>query len=160
MSHAGEHSATSDKEVIIAAFSELMGHIRKQDDLVHSWTKYYLTIQAGLAIALAFLAQLGPTEGVLVNAGSLFIPFLGIITAICFTNIINREQMWQGRYIDQLRLLPLFPEVYKVEWVPSEPNPQERGYTANQFQLLRYVIIGGWVIWLVATIIRILNVLP
>jgi hypothetical protein len=160
MSDVGEQGVTPDKEVIIAAFSELMGHIRKQDELVHSWTKYYLTIQAGLAIALAFLVRLGPTEGVLINAGSLFIPFLGIITAICLTNIIIREQMWQGRYIAQLTQLPLLPEVYKLEWAPSEPDPHKRGYIANQFHLLRNVIIGGWLIWLIVTIIRILNILP
>ena len=69
MSDASEHGITPDKEVIIAAFSELMGHIRKRDELVHSWTKYYLTIQAGLAIALAFLVRLGEMSRTNVDSG-------------------------------------------------------------------------------------------
>ena len=151
-------NVSPEKELVLTAFKELMGHIRKQDELVHSWTKYHLSIQAGLAIAVAFLVKLGPTEGVLINVGSLFIPLLGITTAICLTNVIIREQMWQGRYIAQIVKLPLMPEIYKPEWGPYEPNPQKRSYIANQFWTLRKVIIVGWIVWMAVTVISMIKI--
>ncbi len=140
-------ATTPSIDLVRPVYDQLMQHVRKQDDLIHSWTKYYLSIQAALAIALAFLIRLAPTDGVLVNAGGVFIPFLGVVTSICLTNIILREQFWQGRYIVQIRNLPLIPETYSKEWVPSEPNPTKRGYIGEQFWSLRKILITGWVIW-------------
>ncbi len=136
-----------DKDLIRTVFVQLMEHIRKQDDLIHSWTKYYLSIQAALAVALSFLMKLGPGDGILVNTGSVFIPLLGIVTSIRLTNIILRESMWQGRYIAQIRRLPELPETYREDWAPANPDPKRRGYVAHQFWWLRNTLVVGWAVW-------------
>ena len=157
MSDTDIMNVTPEKELVLTAFKELMGHIRKQDELVHLWTKHYLSIQVALAIALGFLVRVGPTEDLVVNVGNLFIPLLGITTAIRLTNVIIREHMWQGRYIAQIVKLPLMPEIYNTEWGPYEPNPPKRGYIAKQFWALRIVIIFGWILWGAVTAIRMIN---
>jgi hypothetical protein len=141
-----------DKELALSAFEQLMEHVRKQDDLIHSWTKYYLSVQAALAVALSFLIKLQPAKGILVSTGSVFIPLLGIVTSICLTNIILREQFWQGRYIAQIRKLPLIPEIYRGEWAPDEPDPELRGYIGKQFCWLRNSLVAGWVIWALVSV--------
>lgn len=136
-----------DEQLIRTVFEQLMEHVRKQDELVHSWTKYYLSVQAALAVALSFLIKLGPAEGILINTGTVFIPLLGAVTTICLTNIILREQMWQGRYVAQIRKLPRMPETYREEWAPAEPDPQRRGYIGQQFWWLRNVLVAAWIAW-------------
>ncbi|MBA7567672.1 hypothetical protein ES708_09387 [subsurface metagenome] len=124
------------------AFSQLLEQIRKQDDLIHSWTKYYLSIQAGLAVALAFVLKLNGNENdILMKVGLLFFPILGIATAWCLTNIIVREHKWQGSYIKAIRKLNKTPIVYE-----SEPDPQEHGFIARQFILLRRILVFVWTI--------------
>jgi hypothetical protein len=124
------------------AFVQLLEFIKKQDDLIHSWTKYFLTIQAGLAIALAFLLKMTTEKSdLLVKVGSLFLPVLGIATTICLTNIIIHEHKWQGRYIKSLKNLPNIPVIYEID-----PDPEKPGYIAKQFLWLRWVLIIGWAI--------------
>lgn len=141
-----------DKDMVRAVYEQLMETSRKQDDLVHSWTKFYLTIQAGLAVALSFLVRLDPAHGFVVNAGSMFVPLLGIATSHYLTNIILREQMWQGRYIAQIRRLPQLPETYREPWVSDEPDPEKRSYIGKQFGALRRAVIAGWMAWLVLAV--------
>jgi hypothetical protein len=144
----------SDTDLVRPIFEQLMEHVRKQDDLIHSWTKYYLSVQAALAVALSFLIKLGSAEDILVNTGSVFIPFLGIVTSICLTNIILREHFWQGRYITQIIELRLKPEAYRAKWVPKELDFHHHGYISKQFRLLRYFLITGWAIWSLALLYR------
>lgn len=146
----------SDKDTVRAVYDQLMEHVRKQDDLIHSWTKYHLSIQAGLAVALSFLMKLGPAEGIFGNAGGVFVPLLGIATSFCITNIILREQMWQGRYIAQIRKLPQMPETYREAWAPSEPDPEKRSYIGDQFWRLRNALIVGWAIWALLSLYRLI----
>ena len=90
-----------DKELVKAAFEQLMEHIRQQDDLCHSWTKYYLSIQSGLVVAFAVLMKLvqpgqctqapSQAEADWLKAGSLLITLLGILTAWFLTAIIHRH---------------------------------------------------------------------
>jgi hypothetical protein len=167
-----------DKELVKAAFEQLMGHIRQQDDLCHSWTKYYLSIQSGLAVAFAVLMKLVQTgqcpqtgqpsqaEALWIKAGSLFIALLGILTAWFLTAIIHREQSWQGRYIVQVRRLPLKLEVYRESWgPPDESNPEESkprkpsyidkvyrslwkecGYIGQRYTLLWIMLSVAWIV--------------
>lgn len=145
-----------DEGLIRPALEQLMELVRKQDDLIHVWTKHYLAVQAGLAVGLSFLIKLGPAEGILVNTGNVFIPFLGAATSICFTNIILREQQWQGRYIAQIRKLPLMSEkIYRGEWVPDEPDPRGRSYIGQQFCWLRNILVAGWAIWGLLSLCRV-----
>ena len=143
-----------DNELIRTTYEQLMQHVRKQDDLIHSWTKYYLSIQAALAIALSFLIKLENTEKTLVNMGSLLIPFLGIVTSIYLTNIILREQLWQGRYVWQIMALPKIPKTYLESWLRAEPNPNEHGYVGKQFLKLRIALIVGWAVVFLLLIYR------
>lgn len=138
-----------NQEMVLAVFSELMNQIRKQEDMVNSWIKYYISIQAGLAFAVAYFVRLNPTEGSLSNVGSLFISFLGIATAVCMTNIIHREQKWEGRYITQVNDLPQLPKVFKNKWVPDPAKPKGKGKIAKQISWLRNFNILGWVIMMV-----------
>ena len=151
MENATMKTSEFDPESVRLVFGQLMEHIRYQDQLIQNWTKYYLSVQAGLAVALGFLLNLNLSEATLVNAGFIFIPFLGIATAYTLTNIINREQMWQGRYIFQVRQLPGLPDSYLQTWVPSEPDSQKRGYVAQQFWYLRNGLIIGWFIWAIVS---------
>lgn len=140
--------------LIQSVFEQLMENIRKQDELVLSWTKYYLSIQAALAVALSFLIKLRSEDGILVNTGSLFIPFLGVVTSICLTNIILREKKWQGRYVMQIRRLPQVPETYRKEWGLDDPDSGHRGYIGQQFCWLRNVLVAGWVAWSLVALYR------
>jgi hypothetical protein len=148
-----------DKELTQAAFEQLMEHIRHQDDLCHSWTKYYLSIQSGLAVAFAVLAKLlsagqpspaaqpSQAEALWSKGGSLFIALLGIATAWCLTLIIRREQFWQGRYVAQIRRLPQMPEVYRELWgPPDEPDPKTLGYMGKVYLGLCVVLSVAWVV--------------
>lgn len=145
-------NAPLDKELIQSAFKQLCEMVRKQDALIQSWTKFYLYIQAGLAVALSFLLQLGPSQNLLAIAGSAIIPVLGIATVFFLTRIIIREYKWQGRYVGQITKLPMVPEVYRREWAPKEPDPDKRGYNAQQIWLLQIVLITGWCILLLVSI--------
>ena len=133
--------------LIQSAFEQLFQMVRRQDDLIHSWTKFYLSIQAGLAVALSFLIRLGSSQAQLVIAGNLAIPFLGIATTIVLTKIIVREHFWQGRYIVQITKLPAMPETFRRDWVPGEPDENKRGYNAQQFCGLRNILVAGWATW-------------
>lgn len=122
------------------AFVQILEQIRKQDDLIHSWTKYYLSIQAGMAIALAFILRLTTERSILlIRVGSLFIPILGISTTVLLTRIIVREHKWQGRYIRSLNKLKDLPVIYE-----NDPDPEQTGYIAKQFLWIRWVLIIGW----------------
>ncbi len=122
------------------AFVQILEQIRKQDDLIHSWTKYYLSIQAGMAIALAFILRLTTERSILlIRVGSLFIPILGISTTVLLTRIIVREHKWQGRYIRSLNKLKDLPVIYE-----NDPDPEQLGYIAKQFLWIRWVLIVGW----------------
>ena len=148
-----------DRELVKVTYQQLMEHIRKQDDRAHSWTKFYLSIQAALAVALSFLMTLSSSQDLLVSVGSVFIPFLGIATAVCLTNIICREMMWQGRYISQIRKLTVLPETYRKGWVPEDPGPEKRGYIAQQFWWLRIILIVGWSIWAMISLLDVVGLL-
>lgn len=122
------------------AFVQILEQIRKQDDLIHSWTKYFLSIQAGLAVALAFILRLTTeTSDCLIKVGSLFLPILGISTTVLLTRIIVREHKWQGRYIRSLNKLKNLPVIYE-----NDPDPEQPGYIARQFLWIRWVLIIGW----------------
>jgi hypothetical protein len=124
------------------AFVQIMENIRKQDDLIHSWTKYYLSIQAGLAIALAFiLGFTAEKNGFLMKVGSLFLPLLGIVTTVLLTRIIVREHKWQGRYICSLNKIKNLPVIYENAFDPEKP-----GYIAKQFLWIRWFLIAGWIV--------------
>lgn len=147
-----------DSELAKAAFEQLMEHIRHQDDLCHSWTKYYLSIQSGLAVAFAILkklvstgqsslaAQSGQAEALWSKAGSLFIVILGIATVWCLTFIIWREHFWQGRYAAQIRMLPLMPEVYRESWVPSDTDHMKLGFMGKVYLGLGVVLSLAWIV--------------
>jgi len=122
------------------AFVQILELIIKQDDLIHSWTKYYLSIQAGMAIALAFILRLTTERSILlIRVGSLFIPILGISTTVLLTRIIVREHKWQGRYIRSLNKLKDLPVIYE-----NDPDTEQPGYIAKQFLWIRWVLIIGW----------------
>ena len=134
--------------LVEAAFTEIMSTIRNQDELIHSWTRFYVTIQSGLIVAVGFLFKLGPTATApLRNIGAILIAGLGIAFAAVLTNIIVREHKWQGHFIRALRRLPGIPEIYE-----KDPTPDKPGYIAKQFLALRWVVI---VIWLVVVVIQI-----
>ena len=140
-----------DKELTQATFEQLMEHIRHQDDLCHSWSKYYLSIQAGLAVAFAVLKRLvsagQPSQADVLwsKGGSLFIVILGIATAWCLTAIIWREHFWQGRYVAQIRTLPLMPEVYRQSWVPSDTDHMKLGFIGKVYLGLAIVLSLAWI---------------
>jgi len=122
------------------AFVQILELIRKQDDLIHSWTKYYLSIQAGMAIALAFILRLTTERSsLLIRVGSLLIPILGISTTVLLTRIIVREHKWQGRFIRSLNKIKDLPVIYE-----NDPDPEQPGYIAKQFLWIRWVLIIGW----------------
>jgi hypothetical protein len=122
--------------------------VREQDTLIQNWTKFYLSIQAGLAVALYYLMSRDSSSALELRiVGNLAIPLLGVVTTIAVTNIIVREHFWQGRYVAQIRKLPQMPEVYKREWVPDEPDPAHRGHNAKQFWWLRNALLVGWSVW-------------
>ena len=122
------------------AFVQILEQIRKQDDLIHSWTKYYLSIQAGMAIALAFILRLTTERSsLLIRVGSLLIPILGISTTVLLTRIIVREHKWQGRFIRSLNKIKDLPVIYE-----NDPDPEQPGYIAKQFLWIRWVLIIGW----------------
>ena len=123
------------------AFTEILTLIRNQDNLIHSWTKYLLSIQAGLGIALAYLLKLGNEKDILVLAGSLLIPILSIATLCYLINIIVREHHWQGKAIKAFRELKDFPMIYDKD---PNPNPKKHGYIARQFIALRIILIIVW----------------
>lgn len=149
-----------DKELIKTAFEQLMEHIRHQDDLCHSWTKFYLSIQSGLVVAFAVLtklvqaaqsspsAQPNQAEAVWIKMGSIFIVSLGIATVWCMTVIIWREQFWQGRYIARLQQLPQMPEVYPKPWgLPDDPDRRKLklGYIGKWYLVLAIVLTLMWI---------------
>lgn len=153
--HSETENSQPDKELIQSAFEQLWGQVRKQDDLIHSWTQFYMYIQAGLGVALAFLLKLSPSQSILANGGNLIIPVLGMTTAFFLTRIIMREHFWQGRYMWRIRQLPGMPEIIQQNWVPSEPQECKRGYISNQLWWLRIVLMGGWALVALLSLSRI-----
>jgi hypothetical protein len=147
-----EQSEIISQESCNIAFTQLLEQIRKQDDLVHSWTKYFLSIQSALAVALAFLINLQSSgDALLVKAGLLLLPVLGIATTWYLTNIIVRETQWQGRYITALRRLKGMPQIWD-----RDPDPNKPGYIAGQFIRLRRVLVAIWIVVLIVLIYSIL----
>lgn len=141
------NGTTENPDLIKAAFEQLMQNVRSQDELVHSWTKFYLSIQAALAIALSFLMNPNPSHIALANIGSIVIPLFGIATSICITIIIWREQRWQGRYIMQIRRLKHMPETFRQEWAPSDSDPAKLSYLGKQYLWLLCFVVAGWIVW-------------
>ena len=142
-----EKGTGASQELFSSFFNQLMVQIEKQDDLIHSWTKYYLSIQSALAVALAFLLQqlAGSGSDFVVKAGLLFIPVLGISTTWCFTDVIVREHIWQGHYIRVIRKLQSLPNFQSLPQIyDSDPTPGRPGYIARRFLFLRVVLISGW----------------
>ncbi len=148
-----EEGNNISEEMRATVFTQLMQQIRKQDDLVHSWTKYFLSIQAGIAAALAFLIQMeAKGSGLLITAGLLLLPCLGITTTVFLTRLIIRDLKWQGRYILALRKLKGVPGIYDFD-----PDPNRRGFQARQFLWLHWILIIGWVLLGLITVERQFN---
>jgi len=118
-----------------------MNTIRNQDELIHSWTRFYLSVQTGLVVAMGFLLNLQAAKNTapLQSMGPVVISILGIALTLVLTNVIVREHHWQGRYIRALRRLPGAPEIYDID-----PDPNRPGYIARQFLGLRWVLIPIW----------------
>jgi hypothetical protein len=129
------------QELLGVVFTQLMEQIQKQDDLLHDWTKYYLSIQSALAVAMTYLLNLtGAGSIFLARAGLLLIPILGISTAWCFTDMIIREHIWQGHYIERLGQLQGLPQIYGS----SDPTDERPGYIARRFRFLKWILLSGW----------------
>lgn len=138
-------------DLIKAVYDKLMDRVAQQDVLILGWTKYYITIQAGLAIALAFLIRLEPkVDSLLIIAGSILIPILGILSVIFMTRIIRREQFWQHRYIAQIGRLPELPKTYRRKWISDNPDSENPGHIGKQFIYFRIAVVVIWALWIIA----------
>jgi len=144
--------------------SHLVSLITNQDHVTQGWIKFLITIEAGLAVALAFILKPGNDSTFpdwFTRSVSIIIPALGILAAFILTDIIIRERKWQTWYVQKYKALPNdFPEVFPGEKGQDvSVDKQPWGYISKRIFWFTVIIILGWLVILGLQIFPIFNTL-
>jgi hypothetical protein len=124
----------------------LVDLIINQDHVAQNWIKFFVTIEAGLAVAFAFaFGQLLPAW--FQRLAILLIPIMAIALAISLTLIVVRERQWQNLYIKKFNDLPghsglVFP--VEADELGSEVGKPSYGTISWTVMFLAGVIISAW----------------
>ena len=131
------NKVTSDK-----VFDRAVDLIINQDRVIHSWTGRYITIQSGLAIAVAALLNWQRANIWLIIIAASLLAVLGIIFALLITEILKRECQWQSVYVEAAqRAEGIDPVIYTL---PVKPGP---GFIARVFLRLRWFVVSAWILF-------------
>jgi hypothetical protein len=129
---------------------QLMESIRKQDDLVHSWTTTLVTVQGGIVAAVGLLWSAAPAiVGVrLKTAVTCVLALIAIAACWCFVYAAIRDLAWQGRYIKYVKALEpsLFADV--------DPKPDKWGWQATLYAGLGTAMTVFWLLAIVAAVVK------
>jgi hypothetical protein len=118
-----------------------------QDNLVHTWVKLLVTVQAGLLLILGFILRPSGTDVALdskLRTVAVFsVPLFGGLFAIAIGYIIARERKWASWYVERLKNEKLSPTI-----MPHEKNAisnQPLGRTGQVLTATIVVLVGIWV---------------
>ena len=130
--------------------TQLMESVRKQDDLVHSWTTTLVTVEGGIVAAVGLLWGAAPAVvGIRLKAIATF-ALAAIAIAACWTFVSAAisDLSWQGRYIKYVKAVEpsLFADV--------DPKPESWGRQAKLYAVLGAAISGFWVLAIIAAVVK------
>ena len=129
---------------------QLMESIRKQDDLVHSWTTTLVTVQGGIAVAVGFLWSAAPAiVGIrLKTAATCILAAIAIVACWSFVLAAISDLRWQGRYIRYVKALEpsLFHDV--------DPKPEKWGRQTKLYVGLGVTITMFWLLAIVVALLK------
>jgi hypothetical protein len=125
-----------------------------QDQVAHKWLEFLITIEAGLAVAFAFLLRPGEGGGTksLLHSALYLIGAIGVFVAVALTWIVVRERKWQSWYVARFNALSgcrdlIFPmERGNADRVGNQPL----GRISQIVIALGVCIVAAWVIVLLS----------
>jgi len=130
--------------------AQLMESIRKQDDLVHSWTTTLVTVQGGIVAAVGLLWSAAPAiVGIrLRTAATCTLAVIAIVACWSFVSAAISDLAWQGRYIKYVKALEpaLFADV--------DPKPDKWGWQAKLYAGLGGAMTAFWLLAIVAALVK------
>lgn len=129
------------------AFDRAIDLVINQDHIIQQWTGRYITIQGGLAAALAaVLSWKGIDLGFITIPLSVLIGSIAIMLSCKITKIIKREYEWQDTYVKMVKRTEgkdplLFQDNY-------EPLPGKK-ISVHFIQIQKWIILA-WVLVIIA----------
>ena len=130
------------KEIV---FQELIESIRKQDDLVHSWTKTLLAVEGGCVAALAYILKGNGITGDLVFITIYGVIVVGAVGSWVCCQAIESDLKWQGQLITYVQKIDSTATMYKDVQITIG----KRGKQANLFHFLNYLLMSLWVLFFI-----------
>jgi len=125
-----------------------------QDQVAQKWLEFLITIEAGLAVASAFLLRPGEgnTARSLPPGALVLVAAFGIIVAIALTWIVVRERKWQGLYAGLFNEIPgCHGKVFPVERGNIGPVGNQPLDRISQIIIgLGAFIVASWIVVIVS----------
>ena len=133
------------------AVQQLMEQIRKQDELIHSWTATLVTTQGGLLTAAGFLWNASSIGIHTKGLGTLLLGCLAAVVTWTCTDSIRSECLWQGKYISYLKAVP------GNDWIYTDVNPEPKvgGTIARGAERVASTIYGLWTVLAMAALVKV-----
>jgi hypothetical protein len=132
------------------AFDRAVDLVINQDHVIQQWTGRYITVQAGLATALAtVLSWKGVDLGFVTIPLSILISSIAIMLSCKITKIIKREYEWQDIYVKMVkRIEGQDPLLYQNNY---EPLPGKN--ISTRFTQIQRWLIWAWILVVITVII-------
>jgi hypothetical protein len=121
-----------------AQLGQLMESVRKQDELVHGWTRTLVTVQGGVFAAVGALWTTG-SVGIRVKAVTTAgLAIVGIVAVWTCALAATSDLAWRARYIRYVKVLA--PQLF----ADQNPDPEKRGRQATLYVWLGWTLTAFW----------------
>jgi hypothetical protein len=128
--------------------SQMMESVRKQDELVHGWTRTLVTVQGGLLTAVGVLWASSAVGVRVKTATTISLAVVAIVACWTCAFAAVSDLAWQGRYIRYVKTLEptLFSDV--------SPDPEKPGRQAVLYKWLGWAMTAFWALAIVIAIAK------
>ncbi len=128
--------------------SQMMKSIRKQDELVHGWTRTLVTVQGGLLTAVGLLWASSAVGVRVKTASTIALAIIAIVACWTCALAAVSDLAWQGRYIRYVKTLEptLFSDV--------SPDPGKPGRQAGLYKWLGLAMSAFWALAVAIAIVK------
>jgi hypothetical protein len=125
----------------------LIDLIIHQDQFAVRWVQFLVTVEAGLAVGLAFVVRPGekPLPVWYTQWAQFVIPVFGILVAWGLTAIVIRERKWTSYYVQRYRDLRGLPDIFdKEEGASGSVKDQKIGFVGKAIVVFAIIVTIAW----------------
>jgi len=130
--------------------AQLMESVRKQDDLVHSWTTTLVAVEGGIVAAVGLLWGAAPgIVGIRIKAvATIALAVIALAACWAFVSATISDLTWQGRYINYVKAME--PSIF----ADVDPRPEKWGRQQRLYALLGVAMTAFWILTIVAAAVK------